>query len=44
MLIFKDELAKFQPSTEIDKAEDIIRTDTADLTDLLMELMKDKES
>ncbi len=44
MLIFEEELAKFQPSTEIDKAEDLIRTDTVDLTDLLMELIKDKES
>ena len=24
MLIFEEELAKFQPSTEIDKAEDVI--------------------
>lgn len=44
MLIFEEELAKFQPSTEIEKAEDVIRTDTADLTDLLMELIKDKEA
>ncbi len=44
MLIFEEELAKFQPSTEIDKAEDVIRTDTRDLTDLMMELIKDKES
>ena len=44
MLIFEEELAKFQPSTEIDKAEDLIRTDTVDLTDLLMELIEDKES
>ena len=44
MLIFEEELAKFQPSTEIDKAEDVIRTDTRDLTDLMMELIKDKGS
>lgn len=44
MIIFEDELAKFQPSTEIEKAEDLIRTDMKDLTDLLAELMKDKES
>ena len=44
MLIFEDELAKFQPSTEIDKAEDVIRTDTGDITDLLIELLKEKES
>ena len=44
MLIFEEELAKFQPSTEIDKAEDVIRTDTRDLTDLMMELIKEKES
>ena len=44
MIIFEDELAKFQPSTEIEKAEDIIRLDTRDLTDLLMELIKEKES
>jgi hypothetical protein len=44
MLIFEEELAKFQPSTEIDQAEDVNRTDTRDLTDLMMELIKDKES
>ncbi len=44
MLIFEDELAKFQPSTEIEQAEDLIRTDTTDLTDLLMELLKEKEA
>ncbi len=44
MLNFEEELAKFQPSTEVDKAEDVIRTDTRDLTDLLMELIKEKES
>ena len=44
MIIFEDELAKFQPSTEIEKAEDLIRTDMKDLTDLLAELMKEKES
>ena len=44
MLIFEDELAKFQPSTEVEQAEDLIRTDTTDLTDLLMELLKEKEA
>ena len=44
MLIFEDELARFLPSTEIEKAEDLIRTDTRDLTDLMMELLKEKES
>ena len=44
MLIFEDELAKFLPSTEIEKAEDLIRTETRDLTDLMMELLKEKES
>lgn len=44
MIIFEDELAKFQPSAEIEKAEDLIRTESRDLTDLLAELMKEKES
>ena len=44
MLIFEEELAKFKPSAEIEKAEDLIRTDTRDLTDLMMELLKEKES
>ena len=44
MLIFEDELSKFQPSTEVEQAEDIIRTDTRDLTDLLMEMIREKES
>ena len=43
MLIFEEELGKFQPSTEVEQAEDLIRTDTRDLTDLLMELIKEKE-
>ena len=44
MLNFEEEIAKFQPSAEVEQAEDIIRTDQTDLTDLMMEILKEKES
>ena len=46
MINFEEELRKFSPSTEVDQAEDLIlKIDSAaDLTDLMLEIMKDKES
>ncbi len=46
MINFEEELRKFSPSTEVDQAEDVIMKldSTRDLTDLMLEIMKDKES
>jgi len=44
MIDFDEELAKFKPSKEIDQAQDaIINMDLTDMTDVMMELMKEKE-
>ena len=41
---FEAELAKFQPSLEIDQAEDAIYgNNTTDVTDLLQSILKDNE-
>lgn len=43
MLNFEEELEKFQPSLEIDQAEDaIFQGDSVDILDLLHELMQEK--
>ena len=46
MINFDDELKKFSPSTEVEQAEDVIlKLDKMkDMTDLMLEIMKDKES
>ena len=46
MINFDEELKKFSPSTEVEQAEDVILKldNTKDLTDLMLEIMKDKES
>lgn len=42
MLNFEEELNYFKPSLEIDAVEDaIVRGDLTDMTDLMMELLKD---
>ena len=42
---FEAELAKFQPSLEIDQAEDAIYgNNTTDVTDLLQSILKDEKS
>lgn len=42
MLNFEEELKKFQPSLEMDEAEDAIyNRDLTDMTDLLREMMKE---
>lgn len=43
MLNFEEELEKFQPSLEIEQAEDAIcQGDSVDILDLLHELMQEK--
>ena len=46
MINFEEELRKFSPSTEVDQAEDVIlKLDAVkDMTDLMLEIMKEKES
>ena len=46
MIYFDEELKKFSPSTEVEQAEDVIlKLDKMkDMTDLMLEIMKDKES
>ena len=42
---FEAELAKFQPSLEIDQAEDAIYgNNTTDVTDLLQSILKDEKA
>ena len=44
MLDFEEELKRFQPSKEVEKAADtIVNRDMTDMTDLLMKLLKEKE-
>ncbi len=43
MLDFEEELKRFRPSPEIGNVEDAIRKeDLTDMTDLMMELLRDK--
>ncbi len=43
MLNFEEELEKFQPSLEVEQAEDVIyNNDLTDISDILKELMKEK--
>lgn len=43
MINFEEELAKFQPSLEIDEAEDaILNNDLSDLSDVIEKLVSDK--
>ena len=46
MINFDEELKKFSPSTEVEQAEDVIlKLDKMkDMTDLMLEIMKDKVS
>ncbi len=46
MINFEEELRKFSPSTEVEQAEDVIlKLDKMkDMTDLMLEIVKDKES
>ena len=46
MINFDEELKKFSPSTEVEQAEDVIlKLDKMkDMTDLMLEILKEKES
>jgi hypothetical protein len=44
MINFEEEIKKFHPSLEIDEAEDAIYSNNVtDLTDILLEMMKEYE-
>ena len=43
MLNFEEELKKFQPSLEVEEAEDAIYDrDLTDMTDILLEMMRER--
>ena len=45
MINFEEELAKFKPSKEVEQAEDVIvNMNLRDMTDIMLELLKDKEA
>ncbi|MBP5153528.1 MAG: hypothetical protein ILP12_00775 [Lachnospiraceae bacterium] len=45
MINFEEEIAKFRPSTEVDQTEDVVlHTSLKDMTDLMLEILKEKES
>lgn len=42
MINFDEEIAKFQPSLEVEQAEDVINNnDLSDITDIIKTMMKD---
>lgn len=44
MINFEEELEKFQPSLEIEQAEDVINNnDLTDIADILKELVKERK-
>lgn len=44
MINFEEEIAKFQPSLEVDQAEEAIyNNDLTDAADIVKELLKDKK-
>lgn len=44
MIDFEEELKKYKPSLEVEEAEDAVyNRDLTDMTDLLIEMMKEKE-
>lgn len=45
MINFEEELKKYQPSLEVEEAEDAIyNRDLTDMTDILMEMMKERNN
>ncbi|NLJ97078.1 MAG: hypothetical protein GX321_07960 [Clostridiales bacterium] len=45
MINFEEEIEKFQPSPEIEQAEDVIyNNDLTDISDILKELIKEERS
>ena len=44
MIDFEEELSRFRPSKEVEQAEDaIMNMDLRDMTDIMREILKDKE-
>ena len=44
MIDFEEELKRFKPSLEIEEAEDaIVKSDLTDMTDIMMELSKERK-
>ena len=41
---FEEELKKFEPSPELDEADEIYRRDLTDVMDILQELVKQQQS
>lgn len=45
MINFEEEIEKFQPSLEIEQAEDVIyNNDMTDISDILKELLKERDN
>lgn len=45
MINFEEEIEKFEPSLDIDQAEDAIyHNDMTDVTDIIKEILKDRKS
>ena len=45
MIDFEEELKKFQPSLEVEEAEDAIyNRDLSDMTDILLEMMSERNN
>ena len=45
MINFEEELKKFQPSLEVEEAEDAIYgRDLSDMTDILLEMMRERHN
>ncbi len=45
MIDFEEELKKFQPSLEVEEAEDAIyNRDLSDMTDILLEMMRERNN
>lgn len=44
MINFEEELERFQPSLEVEQAEDVIyKNDLTDATDIIKEILKEKK-
>jgi hypothetical protein len=44
MIDFEEELSRYKPSLEIEQVEDaIVKSDLTDMTDIMMELIKERK-
>lgn len=45
MINFDEEISRFKPSLEVEAVEDaIVKSDITDMTDLMMEILKDEKN